>query len=164
MPVKPRPRLSIPRVWSSRPGYSIGRLRPTFRWAVRADTDVSAREGLHGADAGWRPQADPGARPASQLLGLHAVEFENTLAEERHLEPVEELRSRIGLINENIAVYEFLFKRWKRSLAASMASHAAIPVLPRMRSVISSATKPIDSNTTDCLINRRCGNECRRAR
>src|SRR5271156_3889059 len=53
-----------------------------FDGAVQANIDVSAREGLHGADAGWRSQADPGAGPASQLLGPHAVEFENTLAGE----------------------------------------------------------------------------------
>src|SRR5271168_242580 len=76
-----------------------------FDGAVQANIDVSAREGLHGADAGWRSQADPGARPASQLLGPHAVEFENTLAGERHLEPVEKLRSRIGLI-VMLAVWE----------------------------------------------------------
>src|SRR5437879_3211795 len=90
MPVKPRPRLSILRVWSSRHGYSpavtdivLGDFDRHLDGAVRADIDVSAREGLHGADAGWRPQADPGARPASQSLGLHAVQLKDVLARER---------------------------------------------------------------------------------
>jgi hypothetical protein len=46
-------------------------------------------EGLHGADAGWRPQADPGARPASQSLGLHAVQLKDVLTREGHFIPVE---------------------------------------------------------------------------
>ena len=68
---------------------------------------------MHGAEAGRRPQANPpaikawltvpGAEPALQVLtactlGLYAHELVKPLAREWALEPVEELRGRVGLV------------------------------------------------------------------
>ena len=79
----------------------LGVIGEHFDGAVRADVDVPAREGLHGSDAGWGKQANPiSFRVIGVLtaLGSHAVEFEDALARERLLEPVQELSGRVDLI------------------------------------------------------------------
>ena len=77
---------------------------------------------MHGADAGRRPQANPTAikgwltvpwweralrvLTVPRTFGLSAHELVKPLAREWALEPVEELRSRIGLI-VMLAVWEY---------------------------------------------------------
>ena len=57
--LNPHRRSSTLRVSSSQRGSGIGRRRPTFRLFHRGDVGVSAGEGLHGADAARRLQANP---------------------------------------------------------------------------------------------------------
>src|SRR6201985_68618 len=79
----------------------LGVIGRHFDGAVRADVDVPAREGLHGPHTGRRLQANPiSFRVLGVLtaLGSYAVEFEDALARERLLEPVEELSGRVDLI------------------------------------------------------------------
>jgi hypothetical protein len=72
-----------------------------FVQSLAGPREVPAREGLHGPHTGRRPQSNPiSFRVIGVLtaLGSHAVEFEDALARERLLEPVEELSGRVDLI------------------------------------------------------------------
>ena len=72
-----------------------------FDCSIGADVDVSAGEGLHGADAARRLQANPTSfevQRVSETLGLHSHELDEALVREWLFEPIEELGCGVHLV------------------------------------------------------------------